>query len=343
MAGTMKAWQFRAPGPLDKTLTLYSDVPKPDETSLGPDDLLVKVAACGLNPADYKVQELGIIARAIVPFPKTVGMDLSGEVVAVGSAVSSDDVKPGDKIAGRVNPLGAAGALAPYVVVPRSYVAVLTNPQADVVLASGLATPALTAYQTIAPYVEAGRGDKIFINGGSGGVGTCCIQIAKLLGCHVTVSCSTGKVDMCRDLGADDIIDYKKTASVTAELKKRGREFTLIVDNVGNSPTDLFSSSKSYLGKGRPYVFVGGNMSFSAVTNMIVAALVPTALGGVRGRFQTFITKDSPEDLEKLVTWYAEGKLKILEEARYGFEEAKTAMQRLHAGGATGKIFVTSE
>jgi len=341
MAGTMKAWQFRAPGSLEKTLTLYSDVPKPDQSSLGPDDLLIKVIACGLNPADYKVLELGIIARAIVAFPKTVGMDLSGEVIAVGSAVT--DIQVGAKIAGRVNPLGAAGALSSFLTIPRSRVAVLTNPETDVVLASGLATTALTAYQSIAPYVEAGRGDRIFINGGSGGVGSCCIQIAKLLGCHVTVTCSTGKVDMCRELGADDIIDYKKTASVTAELKKRDREYVLIVDNVGDSPTDLFSSSRSYLGKGKPYVFVGGHVSFSSATNMLLAILVPTVLGGVRGRFQSFITSDTPDDLKTVTEWFAEGKLKILEEARYGFEEAKTAMVRLKAGGATGKIIVTSE
>lgn len=336
---TMKGWQFQYPGAaaVDKYLTFKDTLPRPAESSVGPEDVLVKVIASGLNPADYRVIELGLIARAILPFPKTAGIDFSGEIVSVGSKVT--DVKTGDKVVGRVNPFKNAGALSEYVVTPRSYIAVLP-PSADVVTAAGIPTAALTAYQSIAPHVTPGKGTKVFINGGSGGAGSCCIQIAKLLGCHVTVSCSTAKVDLCRQLGADEIIDYKR-GNVTEELQRRGRVYALIVDNVGDSPADLYSSSREYLGDGRPYVFVGGHMSLSLFRNLLAAFIVPTFLGGVRGRFVQFLAKDVPEDLEQLVAWFAEGKLRIGVESTHEFADAKLAFQKLQAGSLTGKIIVT--
>lgn len=335
----MKGWQLQAPGPLEKTLALRDDIPRPTESSLGPDDVLVKIIACGLNPADYRLAELGFLARAVLSFPKTAGMDLSGQVVAVGANVT--DLKPGDTVAGRVNPLKTDGALSEYAVMTRDRIAVIPEGEAsDPVIASGVTTAALTAYQTIAPYVDEGKGDKIFVNGGSGGVGSCCIQIAKLLGCHVTVSCSTAKVDLCRDLGADDIIDYKQT-DVTAELKRRGQVFKLIVDNVGDAPADLYSASRSYLGDARPYVFVGGHFSLALARNLVGAFIVPTFMGGVRGRWVQYLTKDTPDELARVLGWFAEGKLKILVDSTFGFADGKVAFQKLQAGSATGKIIVT--
>lgn len=301
--------------------------------------MIVKIIACGLNPADYRLAELGFLARAVLSFPKTAGMDFSGEVVAVGANVT--DLKAGDTVAGRVNPLKTDGALAEYAVVARNNIAVIPDGEAaDPVLASGVTTAALTAYQTIAPYIDEGKGDKIFVNGGSGGVGSCCIQIAKLLGCHVTVSCSTAKVDLCRDLGADDIIDYKQT-DVTAELKRRDQMFKLIVDNVGDAPADLYSASRSYLGDGRPYVFVGGHFSLALARNLVGAFIIPTFMGGVRGRWVQYLTKDTPDELARVLGWFAEGKLKILVDSTFGFADGKVAFQKLQAGSATGKIIVT--
>lgn len=225
----MRAWMYSSPGPIESTLGLIEDAPKP--ASPGKDQVLVSVTACALNPADYKVSELGFIARALVSFPKTVGMDLCGRVISVGSDV--EDIKPGNQVLGRANPMAKFGTMSEQIVLERKHIAVIEDDDFDFAQAAGLPTAALTAYQTIAPYVK--PGDKIFVNGGSGGVGTLDIQVAKILGCHVTVSCSTAKVALCEDLGADEVIDYKIT-DVVQTLRKKGRQFSLIVDNVGNSP-----------------------------------------------------------------------------------------------------------
>lgn len=333
----MPAWQYASPGAIEATLKLIPNTPKPT-TPIAADSILLQVTACGLNPADYKVQELGLIARAITAFPKTPGLDMSGKVISVGDAVSH--IKVGAYVVGRIDPFKAPGALSHYLVVPAKNVAVLPE-GVDVVQAAGFPTGVLTAYQTIAPHVTAGSGEKIFINGGTGGTGIFGIQIAKILGCHVTVTCSTNKVELCRELGADEVIDYK-TSNVTELLRKKGHIFSLIVDNVGNSPSDLFSSSRSYLGASRPYVFVGGNMSFSAVTNLIWSLVVPAFLGGVKGKFVTFMTKDDQEHLELLTKWLGEGKVKIIVDSTVGFDDAKGAMQHLKAGSITGKVIVTT-
>lgn len=332
----MRAWQYPAPGHLDTTLSLVSNARKPEPQEVGNAQVLVQVISCGLNPADYKVQELGIIARAIVGFPKTVGMDLCGKVISTGNAVT--DVQVGGHVLGRVNPQGKPGALCDYVVVDRAHVAVLA-PSEDPDRAAALPTAALTAYQSIAPHVQEGRGDRIFINGGSGGVGTLGIQVAKLLGCHVSVSCSTAKVELCRDLGADEIIDYK-TTNVTEKLKKDGHGFQLIVDNVGNSPADLFSAGNSYLREGCPYVFVGGKMSFTSVKNLILARLLPGSLGGAKGKLVIYITKTTQHDIELVSRWAAEGKLRVIVDKVFEFEEAKTAMQYVKKGSSSGKTVV---
>ena len=349
----MRAWRYTAPGSLDATLQLDNDAPHPTDHQQQPSDrqVLVKVLASGLNPADFKVQELplGFTLRALFSYPKTAGMDLCGSVTAVGKDIS--DLRVGDHVIGRLNPFLATGSLSEYVSMDREKIALVsvspsssTSSTSSVTEAAGLPTVGLTAYQTIAPHVHPDRGDRVLINGGSGGVGTMCIQVAKLLGCHVTVTCSTAKVELCRDLGADKIIDYKEgkvVESLTRESQEgQGRPYHLIVDNVGNAPADLFSSSNDYLSPGRPYIFVGGNISFATVKNLVFAATIPAFLGGVKGSFRTFITKDSQQDLDALAKWFEEGKIRVIVDKVFPFEEAKVAMQYVKQGSSRGKVVV---
>uniref|UniRef100_A0A0B7KI04 Enoyl reductase (ER) domain-containing protein n=1 Tax=Bionectria ochroleuca TaxID=29856 RepID=A0A0B7KI04_BIOOC len=185
-----------------------------------------------------------------------------------------------------------------------------------------------------------GRGDRVLINGATGGVGIFSVQVAKLLGCRVTATASTGRgVELARELGADTVIDYRQT-DVVSHLKGKGEEYDLIVDNVGDGPGDLFSSSRTYLGLGKPYVFAGGRMTMRSVFNLITAAVVPTALGGVKGRLVTFVAKDNAEDLERLLKWKAEGKLRIVVDSTFEFKDAKVAFEHLKAGGVKGKVIV---
>ncbi|KEY64662.1 hypothetical protein S7711_02862 [Stachybotrys chartarum IBT 7711] len=338
MAETIQAWQLPSPGPVLSTLTLSDDVPNPGE-SFSADEVLVKVAAASLNPADYKLAELGLVSRGLVGFPKTPGIDLSGTVVAVGTNIQ--DLKAGDRVVGRVDPLSRLGSFAQYAVTRREYLAKLSA-EADLTLAAGLPTAGLTAYQTIAPHVKDGQGDRVFINGGSGGVGTFGIQIAKLLGCHVTVTCSTAKIDLCKQLGADDIIDYKKTDIIQA-LKAKGQIFSVVVDNVGNSPSNLFASSQHFLKPSGPYVFVGGQVSFSALTSTAMHLLTPGFLGGRKRQYIMFMTKTNQEDIDKVAEWFGEGKLQVVKDSMYDFKQLREAFEHLKKGSCAGKVIVKVE
>ncbi|WYZ42615.1 hypothetical protein EsH8_VI_000314 [Colletotrichum jinshuiense] len=328
-----RRWQVASPGSFVKDLTLAT-VPTPSASDLKANQVLVQVVAASINPADYKFPDLGLVAKAMIPFPKCPGMDFSGRAVAVGPAIT--DIQPGDLVLGRVDPMAAQGTLSEYLVAERDGVAAIPG-AVDLEQAAAVGTAALTAYQTIVPYVKAG--DKVFINGGSGGTGTFGIQIAKALGCHVTVSCSTAKAALCKELGADEIIDYK-TADVVAALRAAGKVFAVAVDNVGNSPPNLYKASDDFLLPDGHFKFVGGAVSFAQVKSLVPSLLLPGFLGGAKHKFEAFLTKNSHEDLSQIAAWMAEGKVKSVVDSTFEFEDAVKAFEKLKQGSSAGKIVV---
>ncbi|KAG9499552.1 hypothetical protein J7337_008009 [Fusarium musae] len=330
----MQAWQVAHPGPMQKVFRLTT-LPKP--STLKPGQILVKVSSAALNPADYKVCELGLASRLITSFPKIPGMDLSGRVVSVAQDVA--DAKEGDFVLARASPTKAWGSLAEYTILDKEGYSVIPE-SLDMDQAAGVGTAGLTAYQSIAPYVKSG--DKVFINGGSGGVGLWGIQIAKVLGCSVTVSCSTGKAELCRSLGADDIIDYK-TSDVIAELKKRGQVFSHCVDNVGDAPPNLYASSNNFLLPGSSFVFVGGHVSAKSVLSLTTNLVRPSFLGGVKAKFATYATANKKKDLDQLRDWLVEGKVKTVIDSTFGFKEADKAFEHLKKGSSGGKVMIHVE
>ncbi|KAF4446887.1 hypothetical protein F53441_9518 [Fusarium austroafricanum] len=330
---TMQAWQVANPGPISKTLSLKT-IPQP---TLKPGHILIKVSHAALNPADYKVCELGMASRLITSFPKIPGMDLSGRIVAVADDIK--DAKEGDFVLARASPTKAPGSLAEFVVVEREGVSVIPE-SLDLTQTAGVGTAGLTAYQTIAPYVKAG--DKVFLNGGSGGVGLWGVQIAKALGCHVTVSCSTGKADLCRSLGADDVIDYK-TSDVISELQKRGQVFSHCVDNVGDAPPNLYATSNDFLLPGSNFVFVGGHISAKSFLSLTTSMARPGFLGGVKSKFVTYATANKQKDLDQLRDWMVEGKVKTVIDATFSFDEVDKAIEHLKKGSSGGKVIIRVE
>jgi NADPH:quinone reductase-like Zn-dependent oxidoreductase len=330
---TMSAWETSSPGPLDKVLRLREDAPYPSQP-LNDGQVLVRVAAASLNPADYKVFQLGFAAKAILKFPKTVGMDLSGHVVAVGP---SSQLKPGDRVLGRVNPLLAPGALSQFVVLDRDGCAAVGD-KVSLEHAAGVGTAALTAYQTIVPNVK--EGSRVFLNGGTGGTGTFAIQIAKAVGCHVTVSCSTKKVDLCKQLGADSVIDYK-TTNLVEHLTEQGPVYDLAVDFVG-TPTNLYKATDHFLkpGVGAKFVMVAGSPSLASVASNARNVLLPAFLGGGKHKFEVYLTKNNHQELAQIAKWMEEGKVKTIVHSVFDFKQVPQAFEELKSGGATGKIIV---
>jgi len=215
---TCRAWRISAPGNIALGLELVT-IPRPSAGHLDKHSVLVHVVSASIWRGDWWPVELGGASRILgVSYPRSPGYDFGGYVVAVGRKVTG--VNLGDPAFGRMDPF-KQGSLAEYIIAPFEGLAMLpTNVSPR--LAGTAGTSALVAYQAIAPYVE--PGDKVLINGGSGGVDTFSIQIAKALGCSVTVTCSTNKVQLCRELGAEDVIDYTQEYVMKA-LRERGQIF----------------------------------------------------------------------------------------------------------------------
>src|SRR6185369_14443073 len=201
--GNMKALVLKRYGGLDHVA--FADLPRP---ALKPDEMLVQVHAAGLNPIDYTIPK-GTFKRILrLQLPATLGSDLAGVVVEVGSRVTR--FKPGDAVFASIFDLGT-GALAEFAVVPEN-VAALKPANLGFVQAASIPMVGLTSWQALKERAHVKSGQKVFIPAGSGGIGTFAIQLAKHLGAKVGTTTSTGNVDLVRSLGADEVVDYKKQA-----------------------------------------------------------------------------------------------------------------------------------
>ncbi|KFZ03551.1 hypothetical protein V502_10854 [Pseudogymnoascus sp. VKM F-4520 (FW-2644)] len=328
---TMKAWQCRlSAGPIEKQLFLAtSGVPKPKATN----EILVQVYSAALNPIDYKMLELGLITKAIFWSPVTPGLDFCGRVVEVGT--KADSFRVGDMVYGSSSGVFGYGTLAQFVPVSQDVVALVPEGlQVDDV--ASIAVVGMTTYQGLKPYAKAG--DKVFINGGSGGTGVLAIQIAKALGCQVTASCSTANVELCKSLGADEVLDYQ-SADIVKQLQKGGQVFNLVLDNVG-SPANLYKASHTFLVPNGTFVQIGGGMSLSAITQLVSSMMRPGFLGGGKRKYVFVAAKANTTDFEQLVAWMKEGRIRAVIDSTFEFNEAPKAFERLKTGRARGKIVV---
>ncbi|KNG50814.1 hypothetical protein TW65_01792 [Stemphylium lycopersici] len=299
MTSTMKAWQYNSTaGGIEKNLQINDAAPQP---AIHDEQILVQVHAMAVNPVDHKVTE-GPMPLRLVGSNITPGADFCGKVAKVGKKVDSFQI--GEFVFG-----AKVGALTGGT---------------------------LAQYQALAPNVKSG--DKVFINGGSGGTGVFGIQIAKALGCHVTTSCSTPNVDFCKSLGADEVIDYKTTDIVNA-LSSKGQIFSLVVDNVG-TPDNLYKASSAFLTPKGKFVQIGVQSSLGGMKTVTSNMLLPSFLGGGKNSFQMLMTKPSAHALEQMSEWFKEGKLKGVVDTVYEWEDAPKAFEKLKTGRAKGKIVV---
>ena len=190
----MRAWQFSATGGGIEANMKINEKATPPPAKLTPEKVYVEVISMALNPVDYKFAELPLVGRLVISKPASPGLDFCGRVISTGSKTK---VKPGQVVFGRLDGPTKFGTLAECIVTKQDGAVPLPE-GIDPDHGAAIGTAGITAYQSIVPFAKAG--DKIFINGGSGGTGTFGIQIAKAIGCHVTTSCSTPNVQFCKDL-----------------------------------------------------------------------------------------------------------------------------------------------
>ncbi|MGF6288725.1 NADP-dependent oxidoreductase [Paraburkholderia youngii] len=181
----------------------FADVPRP---TLRADELLVQVHAAGLNPIDNMIPAGTFKPVLKFELPATLGSDIAGVVVEVGSRVTR--FKPGDAVFASLFDLGR-GSIAEFAAVPES-VAAPKPAKLDFVQAASVPMVGLTSWQALKERANVRSGQKVFIPAGSGGIGTFAIQLAKYLGAKVGTTTSTGNVPLVTTLGADEVVDYKK-------------------------------------------------------------------------------------------------------------------------------------
>jgi NADPH:quinone reductase-like Zn-dependent oxidoreductase len=295
------------------------------------DEVLIRVRAASVNPYDWHLLTgLPYVARLqfglLKPKVNAPGVDVAGQVEAVGKNVTR--FRPGDEGFGAVE----AGAFADYVcaaedlVVPKP--AKLSFEAAAAVPAAGL-----TALQVLRDQGRIEPGQRVLINGASGGVGTFAVQVAKALGAEVTGVCSTRNVDLVRSLGADSVTDYTRE-----DFTRSGQRYGLILDNVGNR---LLSDCRRVLSPKGVYVSSFGRPEnrwlgpFAQLFKMAVSSPF------VRHSLRSFETAPNGADLQFLKELLEAGKITPIIDRTYPLSEVPDALRYLEEGHARGKVVIS--
>jgi NADPH:quinone reductase-like Zn-dependent oxidoreductase len=309
------------------------DIEKPTPAD---DQLLVRVRAASVNPLDWHfVEGTPYLMRALAaglrkPKDTQLGVDFAGTVEAVGKNVTK--FKPGDEVFG-----GRTGAFADYVCVRESRAVALKPASVTFEQAASVPIAGITALQALRDKGQLQAGQKVLINGASGGVGTFAVQIAKSYGADVTGVCSTRNVDLVRSLGADHVIDYTKE-----DFTKTDQLYDLVVDNVGNRS---LSEYRRVLKPKGIFVLVGGGGAneqgligpmAKPVKLMLVSPFVSQKLGMILAQL-------NHDDLALLADLMQSGKVKPVIDRTYKLSEVPDAIKYLEQGHARGKVVITAD
>jgi NADPH:quinone reductase-like Zn-dependent oxidoreductase len=274
-------------------------------------EVVIRVRAASVNPLDWRMKS------------RRPGVDVAGEVIAVGAAVTQ--FEPGDAVFG-----ACRGAFAEYACTPEGKLVhkpeYISFEQAAAVPVAGL-----TALQGLRDKGHLQAGHKVLINGASGGIGTFAVQIAKSFGASVTGVCSTKNVELVRSLGADRVIDYTRD-----DFTQDSERYDLILDNVGNRS---LSAMRRVLNPSGKCVMAGAPKELSVVLSRLIEAFAGSLF--MKQKFTFFIAKMSRDDLMTLCGLIKDGKVTPMIDRRYPLSETADAIAYLEEGHAPAKVVIT--
>lgn len=299
------------------------------------EQLLVKVHAVAVNPYDwhfvrgtpYIMRMFGVGLRK--PKSTRFGVDYSGTVEAVGKNVTG--FKPGDDVFG-----GGSGAFAEYICVRATRAVALKPANITFEQAASVPIAAITALQALRDSARIQPGQKVLINGASGGVGTFAVQIAKSLGANVTGVCSTRNVDLVRELGADQVIDYTKE-----DFANSAERYDAILDNV---PNHSLADCRRVLTPNGKYIMIGGggpddNRWIGPFGRVISASILSPF---VKQKMSMMMANLNHKDLAELGDLMQSGKVKpVIDRTYKSLSETPEALTYLEAGHARGKVVIS--
>jgi len=322
----MKAIVYEKYGPPEVFQLREVEKPVP-----GDNEILVKIHAASVNAADWHLHRADPFLVRVMgegflkPKHKILGADIAGQVEAVGRNVKQ--FKAGDEVFGDLASHGWGG-FAEYVC-PTENALVIKPANLTFEEAAAVPLAALTALLGLRDKGNIQSGQKVLINGSSGGVGTFAVQIAKSYGAEVTAVCSTKNLDMARAIGADHVIDYSKE-----NFTKNGQGYDLILAANGFHP---ISDYKRSLNPGGTYVMTGG----AGVQMFQAAFLGPWMSMTGNKKLCMMSAKPAQKDLIFLKELIEAGKVKPVIDRRYPLSEVPQALQYVWEGHAKGKVVIT--
>jgi NADPH:quinone reductase-like Zn-dependent oxidoreductase len=300
-----------------------------DKPVVGDDQALVRVHASSVNPTEWYGVTGPFFTRPssglLKPKRELVGSDLAGRIEAVGRDV--EELEPGDEVFGT-----ALGAWAEFACAREAR---LVRKPANVSFEEAAAVPiaGITALQALRDKGHVQQGQKVLINGASGGVGTFAVQLAKSFGADVTGVCSTRNVELVRSLGADHVIDYTRE-----DFTRSDRRYDLLLDIAGSKS---WSACRRVLAPDATLVIVGAhrrNRLFGPIGH-IVRLRLASLRGSQKAVF--FIARTNRADMEFLSELLEAGKIKPVVDRRYELRDTADAFRYLGEGHARGKVVVT--
>lgn len=302
-----------------------------DRPAVKDNGVLVRVHGSSVNAADWHLMRgTPFIARLafglLKPKFKTLGMDVAGRVEAVGQNVTQ--FRPGDDVFGDISECGF-GAFAEYVCVPQEALVIKPNNMTFEQVAT-VPGAALTALQALCKCGQIQAGQRVLINGASGGVGSFAVQIAKAFGAEVTAVCSSQKVEMMRSIGADYIIDYTQT-----DVTKTGQPYDLILDAAAYRSVFDYLPILTRTGT---YVLIGGSTTRLFQVMLFLGPLISLIS---RRKVKCFMVTPNQADLiilrdlleaDKIVPWI---------DRRYNLSEVPAAIRYLEQRQVVGKVAIS--
>jgi NADPH:quinone reductase-like Zn-dependent oxidoreductase len=314
----------------------FADISRP---AIKPDEILVQVHAAGLNPIDYMIPKGAFKPILKFQLPATLGSDLAGVVVEVGSRVTRFRV--GDAVFASIFDLGG-GSLAEFAAVPE-HAAALKPANLDFVQAASIPMVGLTSWQALNERAQLKPGQKVFVPAGAGGIGTFAIQLAKHLGAKVGTTTSTANVDLVRSLGADEVVDYKKQEfeevlrgydAVLGTIRGDGLEKALQIVKPGSTVVSLIGPPDAAFAQARGIYFF---MKF--VFGLLSRKIIRLAKKR-DARYSFLFVRPDGRQLAKIGELLEASHIRPVIDKVVPFVQAKEGLAYLEQGRAKGKVVV---
>ena len=307
----------------------FEEVQKPVP---GDDEVLIKVHAAAANAGDWHLMRadpfmIRLMFGLLKPKYEILGTDVAGHIEAIGKNVTQ--FQPGDEVFGDMSGSGF-GAFAEYVCTPENRIALKPT---NVTFEDAAAVPsaAVTALQALRDKGQIQSGQKVLINGASGGVGMFAVQIAKSFGAEVTAVCSTRNIEMAHSIGADHVIDYTKE-----DFTQNGQQYDLLLAANGYHPISDYKRALSPTGR---YVMTGGSTA-QLVQVLLLGPWISMTSGK---KMSNMLVKSNQQDLIFMKKLLEEGSVVPIIDRHYPLSEVPKAIRYLEEGHARGKVIITLE